>query len=290
MEIFISRDGRQHGPYSLEQLQQFIAQGQAQLTDSAWYEGLAGWIPLGEVPGVVVAEGEPAINPRKKRPMRQGRTRKKRPRRERTTGGKLKRPGPKKSDRLIATTEEMGDLEYVGFWVRVVSSGLDSPMGAIACLVIYVLSFLRLGVFVAAIFGNPDPITMGWLGASYVAFQIFDLFLYLILLHIIEILFWVHLSATPGKLALRMNIVDARTGRKPTTRQFVIRSLSKWISVIPFGLGYIAVAFNRRKRGWHDRIAGTMVIMGQQGDRDGQQRKKRRKSPAKSLSPADEIT
>ena len=282
MEIFISRDSRQYGPYSLDQLQQFLAQGQVQLTDSAWYEGLVSWIPLSEVPGVVFAEGEPAGNPRKKRPMRQGITRKKRPRRERITGGKLKLPGPKKSDRLTVTTEEMGDLEYVGFWVRVVSSGLDGPMHAIAGLVIGVLELV--GVI------DTGFTYIGWPAPLVLPFTLEELFLYLILLHIIEIYFWVYLSATPGKLALRMNIVDARTGRKPTTSQLITRSFSKWISVIPFGLGYIAVAFNRRKRGWHDRIAGTMVIMGQQGDRDGQQRKKRRKSPAKSLSPADEIT
>jgi len=48
MEIFVARDGKQRGPFSSEQLQQHVAQGRVQLTDSIWYEGLEDWIPLSE--------------------------------------------------------------------------------------------------------------------------------------------------------------------------------------------------------------------------------------------------
>jgi len=54
MQIYVGREGDQRGPYSLEQIQQYLAQGGLQLTDSAWYEGLDRWIPLSEVPGVRV--------------------------------------------------------------------------------------------------------------------------------------------------------------------------------------------------------------------------------------------
>jgi len=52
MEIFISRNNEKHGPYSLEQIQGFLASGQAQGSDMAWYEGVKGWVPLSQVPGV----------------------------------------------------------------------------------------------------------------------------------------------------------------------------------------------------------------------------------------------
>ena len=68
MQIYVGREGDQRGPYSLEQIQQYLAQGGLQLTDSAWYEGLDSWIPLSEVPGVVVAPPRRpiALRPRKK--------------------------------------------------------------------------------------------------------------------------------------------------------------------------------------------------------------------------------
>lgn len=52
MEIFISRNNEKHGPYSLEQIQGFLASGQMQGSDHAWYEGVKGWVPLSQVPGV----------------------------------------------------------------------------------------------------------------------------------------------------------------------------------------------------------------------------------------------
>ena len=36
--------------------------------------------------------------------------------------------------------------------------------------------------------------------------------------------------------------------------------IGKWISGSVFDLGYIWVAFDEKRQGWHDKIAGTYVI------------------------------
>lgn len=72
--------------------------------------------------------------------------------------------------------------------------------------------------------------------------------------------FWVYRSATPGKSWMHLTIVDAKTGGKPSTRQFIYRYLGYYVSMIPLFMGIIAVGVDRRKRGFHDRIAGTVVI------------------------------
>ena len=54
MEIYIHRDGQQQGPYTLEQVNTFLAEGSLQATDLAFHEGLADWVPLSQVSGVVV--------------------------------------------------------------------------------------------------------------------------------------------------------------------------------------------------------------------------------------------
>ena len=71
---------------------------------------------------------------------------------------------------------------------------------------------------------------------------------------------WIKLSATPGKMAVRAIIVDARTGGKPSTRQFIIRYLGYYVSMIPLFLGILWVGFDARKQGWHDKLAGTVVV------------------------------
>ncbi|MBT5321326.1 MAG: DUF4339 domain-containing protein, partial [Verrucomicrobiales bacterium] len=45
MMIHISRDGEQFGPYSPEQVQEYLAAGQLLPTDLVWYEGAADWVP-----------------------------------------------------------------------------------------------------------------------------------------------------------------------------------------------------------------------------------------------------
>ena len=44
--IHISKDGQQFGPYSVEQINEMLAQQQAVLSDNAWMEGMQGWEPL----------------------------------------------------------------------------------------------------------------------------------------------------------------------------------------------------------------------------------------------------
>ena len=55
MQISIDRGGQQFGPYSLEQVQEHLASGALLPTDNAWHEGLPGWVPLSELPGVSAA-------------------------------------------------------------------------------------------------------------------------------------------------------------------------------------------------------------------------------------------
>ena len=51
--IHVMRDGQQFGPYTIEDINAYMAQGNLLPTDQAWYEGAANWMPITEVPGVV---------------------------------------------------------------------------------------------------------------------------------------------------------------------------------------------------------------------------------------------
>lgn len=78
----------------------------------------------------------------------------------------------------------------------------------------------------------------------------------------IFILFWIVKSATPGKMVLGCSIVDARTLGKASSSQNIIRYLGYFVSLVPLGLGFIWIGFDSRKQGWHDKMAGTLVIKG----------------------------
>lgn len=57
MQIHINRDGQDFGPYTLEQVNQYLQEGSIVATDMAWHEGMPDWMPLPKVQGVEIPEG-----------------------------------------------------------------------------------------------------------------------------------------------------------------------------------------------------------------------------------------
>ena len=76
----------------------------------------------------------------------------------------------------------------------------------------------------------------------------------------IAVLFWKFRGATPGKMAISAKIVDARTGGAPSTGTLVLRFFAYIVSMLPLCLGFLWIAFDRRKQGFHDKIAKTVVV------------------------------
>lgn len=135
-------------------------------------------------------------------------------------------------------------LEYVGFWARVGASIIDTIL---ILLITAPITIAIYGQFSASMHG---PMIRGP----------GDLLINYILPAVLVIGLWIKYGATPGKMALSAKIVDATTGHAPTPTQLVIRYLGYFVSLIPFGLGIFWVGFDRRKQGWHDKMANTVVI------------------------------
>lgn len=60
MNYYVTRDGQQYGPYSLADLQRYVAQGNIQLTDLARSEALDQWIPVEQIIGNISVPQAPA--------------------------------------------------------------------------------------------------------------------------------------------------------------------------------------------------------------------------------------
>jgi len=134
-------------------------------------------------------------------------------------------------------------LEYVGFWPRVGASLIDTVL---VLMVTYPILYAIYGGSVLS-GGLHIPRSVGFL-------------LDWVFPAVAIILFWIKRQATPGKDAISAKIVDAKTGAAPTVSQLVVRYLGYYVSTIPLGLGLIWVAFDARKQGWHDKMAGTVVV------------------------------
>lgn len=85
---------------------------------------------------------------------------------------------------------------------------------------------------------------------------------------LITIVMWTRFLGTPGKLILGCHVVDAKTRKAMTPGQAVLRYVSYIVSTIPLGLGFLWIAWDKKKQGFHDKIAGTVVIVASSGNRE----------------------
>jgi uncharacterized RDD family membrane protein YckC len=72
--------------------------------------------------------------------------------------------------------------------------------------------------------------------------------------------FWGWRGTTPGGIVMNLQVV--RDDRSPMDYKVAgVRALSGVFSMVPGGLGLIWVAFDRDNQSWHDKLAGTSVIV-----------------------------
>ena len=121
---------------------------------------------------------------------------------------------------------ENNQLEYVGFWARVVATIIDAILLLIVTL----------------------PLLFAFYGSAYLTSENsvegpMDVLLTYVFPVVATVLFWYWKQATPGKMAVSAKIVDARTGKEPSVGQYIGRYFAYVLSAIPFGLGFLWVAF-----------------------------------------------
>ena len=154
------------------------------------------------------------------------------------------------------TNDDQIIIVYAGFWVRFIALIID---GIIFGLLFYGILYLLFpgGLWIPGfdLFLYQD----GYYGYES-SYGLGEFFVETILSLFLTAWCWRRFRATPGKMAFKLEVVDADSGETLTTGQSYGRFFAYFISTIPFGLGFIWVAFDKRKQGWHDKLANTVVI------------------------------
>jgi uncharacterized RDD family membrane protein YckC len=144
----------------------------------------------------------------------------------------------------MADTALPGAPKYAGFWLRFGAFLIDTLIVSVVVLII-----------VLAIYGRAY-FQLSMQGETLWA----DILFQGVLPAIAAILFWRYRGATPGKMLLSAKIVDADTLGPPSTGRLIGRYFAYLVSMIPIFLGFVWIAFDKRKQGWHDKLANTVVI------------------------------
>lgn len=151
---------------------------------------------------------------------------------------------PGRAAYAAATT--VAELPKAGFWIRFVAYLIDALiLGAVQ----FVIS-LALGIAGGSLTDNGGDAAMAMISGLCgmvigMAYAIF---------------FTGYNGQTPGKMALRIQVVRSDGTPMGYGRAFLREIVGKFVSGIILGIGYLMVGFDRQKQGLHDKIAGTYVI------------------------------
>lgn len=159
-------------------------------------------------------------------------------------------------EQITSSAGSAAEPHYVGFWARLLAMIIDNIWVTLVLAVVIVALFGQdfMAMMQMSADGSSQAVGAGASGAAG------SLLVQLLLPAALIIGFWVWKAATPGKMLVSAEIVDAKTLSKPSTGQLIVRYIGYFISAFVLCLGFLWVAFDKRKQGWHDKIAGTLVI------------------------------
>lgn len=160
--------------------------------------------------------------------------------------------------------QQANEVKYVGFGTRILANIIDSLFSIIIVYPVFEgISFLygdnTLQVMLASGAIRAEDMSVPQI-VELMTRQIIIFSAQGIALAIVVILFWIYRSATPGKMIMKIKIVDAKSGEKPSKKQLIIRCISYLVSFLPLGFGFIWIHYSKKCQGFHDMIAGTAVV------------------------------
>ena len=136
--------------------------------------------------------------------------------------------------------------QYAGFWIRTAASLVDS-----------IIILLLTAPFMISYYGVDRYLNV-------IIYGDYGNILYLLLMLVFPcaafIWFWRHKQGSPGKMLFSLKVLDEETGQTLTLKQSIIRYLGYYACLCSLLLGFIWVAFDAKKQGWHDKMAKSVVV------------------------------
>jgi len=160
-------------------------------------------------------------------------------------------------EEIVRQKRETSTLEFAGFWRRFAASLIDLFALAVICSVI-ILIFSPYQWFGIDIFGGTEDVFNE---------PVWRALPYLVGGNLLSVLvnvgyfvgFWLWRGQTPGKMLLNIKVVRT-DGSKVTFGTALLRYLGYIVSISVVFIGFIWIAFDSRRQGFHDKIAETYVV------------------------------
>ncbi len=152
----------------------------------------------------------------------------------------------------------MTDRRYGGFWRRLFAFLIDKVILYFVSLILFLIGLLALGLrdgMMGRVLASPADLThgMGIFALLYLVASLLAGMTYFTGFHGIA-------GRTPGKMLLGLRVIQA-SGDPMTPGIAFLRWVGYLISGPVLCLGFLWIGFDREKRGLHDWLAGTYVVV-----------------------------
>lgn len=148
--------------------------------------------------------------------------------------------------------------KYAGFWRRLIAYTID---GFIISIIFVVLGFIAGIAFFSGMISSGSDAWMAQINDPAKMLSVtLSIWFFSTVINIAYFTYF-HGSTgrTPGKMLLGLQVLSV-DGNPISFGIAFLRSVGYLISSAVFCLGYIWIGFDSKKQGWHDKIAGTIVI------------------------------
>ena len=240
MQVWIGRNGERFGPYTDDEVRQWMRDGTCQIDELGWHEGVTDWRPLGEL----FPDARPVAA-------------------DSAAPDDIVPPPPFAAapPPFLGVTDVAGP-DFAGFWLRfgawvidyiilmVPFTAISLSMGlgaAMSQLLSQMETDQQAAIEAYAIAIKPITFVLLVIGFAYYAF--------------FESSKW---QATPGKMAVGIRVTDVdgnRLGIGRAAGRNAVRLANAFTFFVPL-VFYVTAAFTQRKQGVHDLLASTYVVMG----------------------------
>ncbi len=136
-----------------------------------------------------------------------------------------------------------------GLWRRLAAIVYDSilVMALVAAAFTVVYLPLAIGLDMKNLEDYPliQSLMTVWMGIVAIGFHLW---------------FWTHGGQTLGMRAWRLKLYT-KDGRRPTLSQAITRYLAAILSAAAFGMGFLWILIDTKKRAWHDLASSTRLVL-----------------------------
>jgi uncharacterized RDD family membrane protein YckC len=146
-----------------------------------------------------------------------------------------------------AETAPAAEVHYVGLATRVIAFTLDAALINLVAVIVgvgasLILSLLHLpGALRTILAAVGAAVYIGWTVGYFVVF-------------------WSTTGQTPGDRMLQIRVLTADEGEVLRPGRALLRCAGVLLAALPLFAGFVRILFDARRRGFQDRLAGTVVV------------------------------